>query len=118
MHNKFDGMHIILKLQNSDSICCTSQDPVLHLRCQEGTEAVQENQQEIHHSRSRKLQGGEDAVGSQRDCCLNAGILIVPAVKENHDDEFHQAVSFLQDIPEEKFCLRGGATAGVRAGHH
>jgi len=43
---------------------------------------------------------------------LNAGILIVSAVEENHDGEFQQTVSFLQDIPEEKFCLRGGATAG------
>jgi hypothetical protein len=52
------------------------------------------------------MQGDQDVVSSQRDCFLNAGILIASPVEENCNAEFHQVVPCLQDNPEEKSCLQ------------
>ncbi|CAD6246492.1 unnamed protein product [Miscanthus lutarioriparius] len=79
--------------QERRSYSCPNQDPVLYPRCQEGTETIQEKQEEVHCSRSTKLQGDQDVVLSQRDCLLNAGTLIASPVEENCDDKFHQVIS-------------------------
>jgi hypothetical protein len=83
---------------------CPNQDLVLYPCCQEGTKTIQEKQEEVHCSRSTELQGDQDVVSNQRDCLLNAGILIASPVEGNCDDKFHQIVPYLQDNPEEKSC--------------